>query len=131
MSLAGPGLEPDFGRLRRRSDTSNGKLQIPCVVAGAGGYTRLGKLQKINGAYPNVPFSVANDLTLEKYDHANFGFLRIEVSRGQIIGVYSSAPYTPGASPTATEIDNFTVDLAKKHTVRSNARQAAGRAGRR
>ena len=121
----------NYQRFTKVVSSSNGKRQIPCVVAGAGGYTRLGKLQKVSGAYPNpnAPFSIANDLTLEKYDHANFGFLRIEVSASQINGVYLSSPYTPGTSPTATEIDNFTVDLAK-HTVSSTGGQAAKRPGR-
>src|ERR1700730_324049 len=55
-----------------------GQLEIPYVVTGAGGYTNLGKLQKVNGAYPKAPFTVNNALTLEQYDQDNFGFLRLE-----------------------------------------------------
>jgi len=95
-----------------------GQWQIPYVVAGAGGYTNLGKLQKINGAYPDPtrPLAVGNGLTLERYDQNNFGFLRLEVSKTQIVGTYISAPYAVGAIPAASVVDSFTVDLAK-HTV--------------
>jgi len=43
-----------------------GPLEIPYVVTGAGGYTNLGKLQKVNGAYPKAPFTVNKTLTLEQ-----------------------------------------------------------------
>jgi acid phosphatase type 7 len=90
-----------------------GQLQIPYLVAGAGGYTILGKLQKINGAYPKAPLALGNGLTLDCYDHTNFGFLRLEVSKTQIFGSYISAPYSVGASPNASVVDTFTIDLAR------------------
>ncbi|HUA15160.1 MAG TPA: metallophosphoesterase [Verrucomicrobiae bacterium] len=90
-----------------------GKLEIPYVVAGAGGYTNLGKLQKINGAYPNPnrPLALGSGLTLERYDHDNFGFLRLEVNKTEILGTYISAPYSVGGTPAAGVVDTFTVDL--------------------
>ena len=93
-----------------------GQLQIPYIVAGAGGYTNMGKLQKINGAYPVAPLSVGSGLTLEQYDQDNFGFLRVEVSKTQIVGTYVSAPYSVGTTPAASIVETFTVDLVK-HTV--------------
>jgi acid phosphatase type 7 len=95
-----------------------GPLQIPCVVAGAGGYTRLGKLQKINGAFPTAPLTVGNGLTLEQYDHNNFGFLRLEISKTTITGTYFSAHYVSGATPDTKKVESFAVDL-KKHTVQT------------
>jgi hypothetical protein len=94
-----------------------GQLQIPYVVAGAGGYTNLGKLQQVQGASPKAPLSLGNGLTLEQYDQDNFGFLRLEVSKTQIVGTYLSAPYSVGGTPAAKAVDNFTIDLAKNTVV--------------
>jgi calcineurin-like phosphoesterase family protein len=94
-----------------------GALQIPCVVAGAGGYTNLGTLHTINGANPPSPLPLGSRLTLEKYDQTNFGFLRFEVSKTQIIGTYLSAPYVAGATnPVGSRVESFAIDL-NKHTV--------------
>ncbi|WP_263357387.1 metallophosphoesterase family protein [Acidicapsa ligni] len=95
-----------------------GALQIPCIVAGAGGYTNLGKLQKVKGAYPTTPLTLDNGLTLEKYDQGNFGFLRLELTKSQIMGSYISAPYVAGATGAGTLVESFVVDLAT-HTVKS------------
>jgi len=93
-----------------------GQLQIPYVVAGAGGYTNLGKLQKVNGAYPQAPLQVTTALSLEQYDQDNFGFLRLEVSKTQILGTYTSAPYVAGGTPNTSVTDAFTIDL-ENYTV--------------
>jgi hypothetical protein len=98
-----------------------GQLQIPYVVAGAGGYTLLSDLQQVNGAFPKAPFSVGSGLTLEQYDQKNFGFLRLEVSKTQIVGIYQSAPYVAGGTPAATVVDSFTVDLIKNTVVTGTA----------
>jgi hypothetical protein len=90
-----------------------GPLQIPCVVAGAGGYVNLGKLQTINGAYPKPNLSLENGLTLEQYDQDNFGFLRLEVSKSQILGTYFSAPYSPSGQTAGHRLESFAVDLVK------------------
>jgi hypothetical protein len=90
-----------------------GHLEIPCVVAGAGGYTKLGTLHSINGAPPPRPLPLGNTLTLEEYDQSNFGFLRLEVSKTQIVGTYLSAPYVAGGSPVGNVVESFTVDLVK------------------
>jgi hypothetical protein len=82
-------------------------------VAGAGGYTRLGKLQKINGAFPTVPLAIGDDLTLEQYDQRNFGFLRVEVSKTQIVGRYFSDQF-PSPTPSPTLVESFVVDLASQ-----------------
>jgi acid phosphatase type 7 len=95
-----------------------GSLQIPCIVAGNGGYTKLGKLHKIGGAYPRVPLQLGNGLTLEQYDQDNFGFLRLEISKSQIVGTCYTAQYTPGAAPDTKTVERFAVDLVNK-TVRT------------
>jgi DNA repair exonuclease SbcCD nuclease subunit len=96
----------------------SGSLQIPCVVAGAGGYKNLGKLQKINGAYPGTPLTLDNGLTLEEYDQDNFGFLRLEVSKTQILGTYFSAPYVAGATPATKTVESFSISVGK-HVVKT------------
>ena len=90
-----------------------GDLEIPCVVAGAGGYTNLGKLQKLNGNYPTVPLTLGSGISLEQYDQDNFGFLRLEVSKKQIVGTYISAPYSAGAAATGKVVETFTIDVVK------------------
>jgi hypothetical protein len=108
--------------------TAKGSLQIPCVVAGAGGYTKLGKLHKIKGQYPTAPLPLGNSLTLEQYDQDNFGFLRLEVSASQIQGTYYSAPYTAGAAPALSAVDGFAIDV-KKYSVQTVSRGKAKGAG--
>jgi acid phosphatase type 7 len=93
-------------------------LQIPCLVVGAGGYTTLGKLHDIDGKPPGRPLLLGNGLTLQQYDDDDFGFLRLELSKTQILGTYFAAPYSPSGIPAANVIDRFAVDLAK-HTVQT------------
>jgi len=96
-----------------------GVLQIPCIVAGAGGYTNLGKLQSVDGKNPVVPLPLDDGLALEQYDQDNFGFLRLELSKTQILGTYLSAPYAAGAAATTPNIvERFAVDVVRK-TVRT------------
>jgi hypothetical protein len=98
-----------------------GQLAIPYIVAGSGGYTKLGTLHTVNGAPPKVPLALPNGLTLEQYDQKNFGFLRLEVSKTQIVGTYSSAPYVTGTTPSATAIDSFVIDLARNTVTTSGS----------
>ena len=93
-----------------------GKLQIPYVVAGGGGYTNLAALHTVNGAPPKVPLTLGNGLSLEQYDQKNFGFLRLEVSKSQIVGTYRSAPYPGAGTPSGSLLDSFVIDL-RKNTV--------------
>ena len=92
----------------------NSAMQIPCIVAGAGGYTNLGELQKVDGAYPNAPLQLDAGLRLECYDQSNFGFLRLEISKAQILGTYISAPYVAGATSAGNIVESFSIDLAAR-----------------
>jgi hypothetical protein len=89
---------------------------IPCVVVGNGGYTKLGKLRQIHGGYPQAPLQLSETLTLEQYDQDNFGFLRVEVTKEQITGTYLCAPYQPSGTPAPKALDKFVVNLGS-HTV--------------
>jgi hypothetical protein len=106
-----------------------GQLQIPYVVAGAGGYTKLGTLHTVNGEAPKVPLSLPNGLTLEQYDQTNFGFLRFEISKTQIVGTYLSAPYVTGATPSAGVVDSFVIDLGKSKVTTSASGSVTDPAG--
>jgi acid phosphatase type 7 len=103
---------------------TKGHLQIPYVVAGAGGYTKLGTLHTVNGAPPEVPLALENGLSLEQYDQKNFGFLRLEVSKSQIVGTYRSAPYGGGGTPSGSVIDSFVIDLGKNTVTTSGSGKA-------
>jgi len=59
---------------------------------------------------------IGNGLSLEQYDQKNFGFLRLEVGKSQIVGTYRSAPYVTGVTPSGSVLDSFVIDLGK-HTV--------------
>jgi hypothetical protein len=104
----------NYQRFTKAVQGPNGPLQIPCIVNGAGGYTNLGKLHKIDGAFPTVPLPLEDGLTLEQYDQENFGFLRLEVSKTKITGTYFSAHYAPSTTPDASVVDAFEIDLAGK-----------------
>ncbi|MBV9769169.1 MAG: metallophosphoesterase [Bryobacterales bacterium] len=104
----------NYQRFTFQTAGPKGGLQIPCVVAGAGGYTKLGTLQQINGADPTVPLNLDNGLTLEQYDQDNFGFLRLELSKTQIVGTYLSAPYSLGGTPSGNVVEQFSIDLKNK-----------------
>jgi acid phosphatase type 7 len=118
----------NYQRFTRQMQGPKGQLQVPLVVAGAGGYKTLRPLQKINGQYPQTPLTIDSNLTLEAYDQTNFGFLRLEISKSQIVGTYLSAPAAlPGGEPpTAQVADSFTVDL-ERNTVQTSSGAAARR----
>ncbi|HXC08747.1 MAG TPA: metallophosphoesterase [Steroidobacteraceae bacterium] len=88
-----------------------GPLQIACIVAGNGGYSKLGTLRKVGNNYPPQPYSLTATLRLDKYDQSNFGFLRFEVTGGQIVGIYSSAQFQESTPPQAAVYDQFSIDL--------------------
>jgi hypothetical protein len=104
----------NYQRFTVQQTVKGGTVAVPCVVAGAGGYTKLGKLHKLDGKYPTAPLEVSNTLTLERYDQDKFGFLRLEVSHTSIVGSYFCAPYQQATSPQARQIDRFTINLAAR-----------------
>ena len=89
-------------------------VQIPCVVAGNGGYSKLGKLHKVGGQWPEAPMKLTESLTLEQYDQDRFGFVRFEVSRDQIVGIYTSAIFAETRTPATKVMDKFTIDLKSR-----------------
>ncbi len=102
------------------TDAAGQARHIPFIVAGAGGYTKLGTLHKINGQYPSAPFTINSDLTLEQYNITDFGFLRLTISPTEIVGNYIAAPFSGTSTPVGQVTDSFTVNLAA-HTVSTNS----------
>jgi hypothetical protein len=94
--------------------------EIPCIVAGNGGYSKLGTLHTVHGKPPAAPLTLTDTLRLESYDQTNFGFLRFEVSADAIIGTYFSAPYAEELTPDMKQMDRFEIDLAAR-TVATQA----------
>ena len=115
----------NYQRFTKVTQGPKGALQIPCIVAGAGGYINLGTLHTVNGAPPKAPLSLTNGLTLAQYDQTNFGFLRFEVTKGQIAGTYFSAPYVSGGTPAAKVADSFVIDLVKNTVTTDGAGSGA------
>jgi hypothetical protein len=95
--------------------------QIPCVVAGNGGYYNLTKLKSTAaGAKPTAgkhseSDGLGNTVNLDQFNDTSYGYLRITVSAATIVvealGVSETAP-----TATPTVLDQFTVNLAN-HTV--------------
>jgi hypothetical protein len=107
----------NYQRFTRTVTTAGGEIQLPCIVVGNGGYTKLSKMQKIKGAYPSVPLQINDGLTLETYDHNNFGFLRVEIDDQSIACKYYSDGYVAGSTPNARLNDSFTIDIAGRTVV--------------
>ena len=107
----------NYQRFTVQESVKSKTVEIPCVVAGAGGYSKLGTLHKIKGKPPMAPLQLCDTLRLESYDDQYFGFLRLEVTKDDIVGTYYSAPYVEGETPKPRITDGFTIDLAAR-TVR-------------
>ena len=87
---------------------------IACVVCGNGGYTKLGKLHKVDGQFPTAPLTLTDTLTLDSYDQDHFGFLRVAVTKTQIDVSYLGETYVVNTTPPGKEMDSFTIDLATR-----------------
>jgi acid phosphatase type 7 len=100
-----------YQRFTVEENDSRGAFEIACVVAGNGGYSKLGKLHKIDGAPPEAPMPLSDTPKLDAYDEDNFGFLRFEVDDKQIVGSYFSAAYEETTTPRPTMMDRFIINL--------------------
>jgi hypothetical protein len=104
----------NYQRFTVQQQVQNGTAAIACVVAGNGGYSKLSQLEKLDGGYPSPPLKLTDTLRLEQYDQQNYGFLRFEVTKQSITGIYSSAPYAETEPPQTSVVDKFTIDLANR-----------------
>ena len=94
-----------------------GGFDVPCVVAGNGGYTKLGRLHRLHGRDPRAPLRLTDTLRLESYDQDNFGFLRFEVTRDAIACMSFGAPFRQATRPVARALDRFTIDLRSRRVA--------------
>jgi len=106
----------NYQRFTVKETGKAGAFSVPCVVAGAGGYSKLGKLHKVSGNYPRTPMTLSDTLTLESYNQVDFGFLRVEVTKEQIVGMYYADLFEENKTPTLKTTDRFTIDI-KTRTV--------------
>jgi hypothetical protein len=82
------------------------------------GYSKLGKLHKVGGQWPEAPMKLSDTLTFEQYDQDRFGFLRFEVNRDQIVGIYTSAIFEETKTPVTKVMDKITIDLKARKVRR-------------
>ncbi len=101
----------NYQRFTAKETVGPQRIDLPCVVIGNCGYSRLGKLQQINGTYPVAPLQLTDSLVLENYDQDNFGFLRLEIDSNQIRGIYTSAPYAEELQPVSKVWDQWAIPL--------------------
>jgi len=104
----------NYQRFTVKAQVNGKSADITCIVAGAGGYSKLGKLHKIDGSYPEPGLNLSETLSLEQYDQDNFGFLRIEVEKDKIVGRYFSAPFAEERTPAVNQTDTFTIVMADR-----------------
>lgn len=107
----------------------NGRA-VPYIVAGAGGYHNLHPLSRGMQAFAaELPAVVptAEDVTLETYCDTLFGYLRLEITRGKLIGDYFTVPgFQDPAGVTATLFDSFTFDLPTVNPPHHRASSSPG-----
>ncbi len=89
---------------QRYTRTANG-LTIPYIVAGCGGHS---PLEAMRGTY-RTPYPVDSTLTLESYDAADYGYLRVIVNATTLTVEFH--PQSDGGT-TKTPDDVVTVTLA-------------------
>jgi hypothetical protein len=89
--------------------------QVPYVVAGTGGYWSLKRLNK-------PPDSPMSGVKVAAYDGSHYGFLRISVTTGKIVGEYFTVQDEGGGTGKGPVVvaDRFEVDLAIKPSVKAN-----------
>lgn len=112
------GIQPDMhlsghAHLYERYTRTVAGKQIPYLVAGMGGfYNLLGRKPGKHPAPPKTPVSGTDasgiPLTLECYNDTSFGFLRITVSPGSLLGEFITVDPKTGETGIG---DRFTLDF--------------------
>ncbi|HEY6292318.1 MAG TPA: metallophosphoesterase [Terriglobia bacterium] len=119
-ACAQAGILPDLvlsghAHLYERYTRSVQGTQMPFLVAGTGGYFNLSKFKTgSGGAVVKPPITgtdaKGNPLTLEYYDDADWGFLRLTVSASTLTGEFVAVSQ-PGGSTSVK--DTFSLNLSK------------------
>lgn len=123
QACRGAGVFPDVvlsghAHLYERYTRVIGGRQIPYVVSGNGGYFNLSGFKKGRGGLTPRPPVTGNDgkgnsLTLEAFDDAVFGFLRLTAAAAFLSGEFVGVDKATGAVATK---DSFKLDL-NAHTL--------------
>lgn len=101
---------------QRFTGNINGK-QVPCIVAGAGGYNqKLHMLDRKMFDPKGVPYKMPNaPETLDSFNDFQHGYLLIDVRPGQILGSYIAVDDPTAAMPRPTApgkpYDTFTIPM--------------------
>ena len=91
---------------QRFTRTVNG-YQIPYMVAGCGGHSPLSKMRTT----VRTPYKIDNTLTLESYDDAHYGYMRIVVNATTMTIEFHPEP---DGGTMKTPDDHVTIDLAAR-----------------
>jgi hypothetical protein len=112
----------NYQRFTRQYKLDGQELQIPYIVAGAGGYFHLHHEQMLNGSTVEPGHHFAHEqVTLERYCDDRHGFLRLEVTPNEIRGTYLTVPRPQEAwRAPANAFDTFTLDY-KAHRMKALA----------
>lgn len=98
----------------QRFTAVRGKREVPCIVAGGGGYWNLHYVQKQPDGKPlKLPYTLpGSQVTLESYFDTRHGFLRLTITPQAVAGEYFTVP-RPQESwhAAATLADSFTLNL--------------------
>ncbi|HTS67454.1 MAG TPA: metallophosphoesterase [Terriglobia bacterium] len=91
-----------------------GDRTIPYIIAGAGGYANtpkaMHKLQTEGGQQFQLPFQTTHpDLTLQKFNQTDPGFLKVTVTPGELTAEYYIVPFEGSAN--GNPYDSVTVTL--------------------
>jgi acid phosphatase type 7 len=83
----------NYQRFTRKYHMDGRDYQIPYIVAGAGGYFHLHYEQMLDGNTVNFGRTFTQEqVTLDRYCDDRHGFLRLEVTRNEIKGIYLTVP---------------------------------------
>jgi acid phosphatase type 7 len=107
----------NYQRFTRKLDYDGKKYELPFVVVGIGGHSKLHRMQKhSNGDQIETPFKVPDrdDLILEKYCDDKYGFMRVHLTADKLEGKFYSvgSPHRLWDN-AAKKIDDFELDLQK------------------
>ena len=83
----------NYQRFTRHLKMDGRDVQVPYIVAGAGGYFHLHYEQTLDGKLPEPGHHFGHEnVTLDKYCDNRHGFLRLEITPNEIKGTYLTVP---------------------------------------
>jgi acid phosphatase type 7 len=107
----------NYQRFTRELDYIGNKHQVPYIVVGTGGHSKLHRMQKHgNGNQIDTPFKLPDidNVILENYCDDRYGFMRLRVTVDKLQGKFYSVAAPHKLWDKATKkIDDFELDLQK------------------